>query len=116
MCRLRFFADTVLLSVVRSRIQLSELVAEEVCHLMQIRKLNTSGYHLQTDSPVERLHRTLISMLSMDVEKHARDWDRIPPFVLYAYQVTAQESTRESPLISYMAETLANLSKKLLIL
>ena len=32
----------------------------------------------------------------MYVEKHARDWDRFLPFMLYAYRVTAQESTRES--------------------
>lgn len=75
---------------------LSELIAE-VCRLMQIKKLNTSGYHPQTDGLVERFHRTLISMLSMYVEKHARDWDRFLPFMLYAYRVTAQESTRESP-------------------
>ena len=75
---------------------LSELIAE-VCRLMRIKKLNTSGYHPQTDGLVERFHRTLISMLSMYVEKHARDWDRFLPFMLYAYRVTAQESTKESP-------------------
>ena len=75
---------------------LSELVAE-VCRLMQIKKINTSGYHPQTDGLVERFHRTLISMLSRYVEKHARDWDHYLPYMLYAYRVTAQESTRESP-------------------
>ena len=81
----------------RSSNFLSELVAE-VCRLMQIKKINTSRYHPQTDGLVERFHRTLISMLSRYVEKHARDWDHYLPYMLYAYRVTAQESTRESPL------------------
>ena len=75
---------------------LSELIAE-VCRLLQIKKINTSGYHPQTDGLVERFHQTLISMLSRYVEKHARDWDHYLPYMLYAYRVTAQESTRESP-------------------
>ena len=41
---------------------MSELVAE-VCRLMNIKNLNTSGYHPQTDGLVERFHRTLIGML-----------------------------------------------------
>ena len=32
-----------------------------------------------------------------DDQKHARDWDKFLPFMLYAYRVTAQESTQESP-------------------
>ena len=75
---------------------LSELIAE-VCRLLQIKKINTSGYHPQTDGLVERFHQTLISMLSRYVEKHARDWDHYLPYMLYAYRVTAQESTKESP-------------------
>ena len=75
---------------------LSELITE-VCRLLQIKKINTSGYHPQMDGLVERFHRTLISMLSMYVERHARDWDHYLPYMLYAYRVTAQESTRESP-------------------
>ena len=65
---------------------LSELVAE-VCRLLQIKKLNTSGYHPQTDGLVERFHHTLMSMLSKYVDKHARYWDRYLPYMLYAYRV-----------------------------
>jgi transposase InsO family protein len=43
----------------------------EVCRLMQIKKINTSGYHPQTDGLVERFHRTLISMLSRYVRREA---------------------------------------------
>lgn len=75
---------------------LSDLMAN-VCRLLDIKKVNTSGYHPQTDGLVERFHQTLIMMLSMYVQKHGQDWDRYFPCMLYAYQVSAQESTRESP-------------------
>ena len=75
---------------------MSELIAN-VCRLLNIEKVNTSGYHPQTDGLVERFHQTLITMLSMYVQKHGQDWDRYLSYVLYAYRVSAQESTRESP-------------------
>ena len=53
---------------------LSELMLE-VCKLLGTKKLNTMGYHPQTDGLVERLNRTLITMQSKCVEKHGRDWD-----------------------------------------
>ena len=75
---------------------MSDLMAN-VCCLLDIKKVNTSGYHPQTDGLVERFHQTLITMLSMYVQKHGQDWDRYLPCMLYAYRVSAHESTRESP-------------------
>ena len=75
---------------------LSDLMAE-VCRFMKVKKVNTLGYHPQTDGLVERLHQTLIQMLSLWVEKHGRDWDHYLPYLLYAYRVSAQESVHESP-------------------
>ena len=64
---------------------LSELMLE-VCKLLGTKKLNTMGYHPQTDGLVERLNRTLITMQSNCVEKHGRDWDEcLPYYVLFAY-------------------------------
>ena len=68
---------------------LSDLM-QEVCSLLGIKKINTSGYHPQTDGLIERFNRTLIT-------KHGRDWDTRLPYLLFAYRVTVQESTRESP-------------------
>ena len=36
-------------------------------------------------------------MLSKCVEKHGRDWDTHLPYLSFAYRVSVQESTRESP-------------------
>ena len=75
---------------------LSEVI-QEVCTLLGVEKVNTSGYHPQTDGLVERFNRTIIAMLSKCVKKHGRDWDTHLPYLLFAYRVSVQESTRESP-------------------
>ena len=72
---------------------LSELVAE-VCKLFDVQKLNTSGYHPQTNGLCERFNSTLIQMLATTVERFGHDWDRHLSYVLYAYRVSVQESTR----------------------
>ena len=74
---------------------LSDLVLE-VCSLLGIEKLNTSGYHPQTDGLVEKFNSTLISMISKSSTR-SDDWDERLPFLLFAYRVSAQESTKESP-------------------
>ena len=75
---------------------LSELMLE-VCKLLGTKKINTTGYHPQTDGLIERLNRTLISMLSKCVTKHGRDWDERLPYILFAYRVSVHESAKESP-------------------
>ena len=75
---------------------LSELVLE-ICKLLGIEKINTSGYHPQSDGLVEKFNSTIISMLSKCVEKHGQNWDQQLPYVLFAYRVAVQASTQESP-------------------
>ena len=74
---------------------LSDLVLE-VCSLLGIEKLNSSGYHPQTDGLVEKFNSTLINMISKSSTR-SDDWDERLPFLLFAYRVSAQESTKESP-------------------
>ena len=73
----------------------SELM-QEVCRLMGVKKLNTSGYHPQCNGLVERFNSTLIQILAK-VTKNLKDWDQCLPYVVYAYHTTAQESTKELP-------------------
>lgn len=74
---------------------LSELVLE-VCHLLNITKVNTSGYHPQTDGLVEKFNSTLINMIAKCIEK-SKDWDKQLPYLLFAYRANVQDSTKESP-------------------
>ena len=75
---------------------LSELFLE-VCRLLEIKKVNTSGYHPQTDGLVEHFNATLTDMIAKTTEKHGCDWDCHLPYLLYAYRTTVQSSTGESP-------------------
>ena len=75
---------------------LSKLMLE-VYKIMGIKKANTTAYHPQTDGLVERFHRTLTDMLAKSVTKGGKDWDRMLPYVLFAYRTSKQGSTGESP-------------------
>lgn len=75
---------------------LSSLI-QEICNQLGVKKVNTSGYHPQTDGLVEKFNSTLINMIAKSCSIQDRDWDEHLPFLLFAYRVSAQESTRESP-------------------
>ena len=75
---------------------LSSLI-HEICKLLGVRKINSSGYHPQTDGLVEKFNSTLISMISKSCEITKRDWDDHLPYLLFAYRVSAQASSKELP-------------------
>lgn len=63
---------------------------------MGVDKINTSGYHPQTDGLVEKFNATFISMIAKSTPDGA-EWDTRLPYVLFAYRASMQESTKESP-------------------
>ena len=67
-----------------------------VCSVLEIKKINTSTYHPQSDGLVERFNRTLTDMLAKSA-KNTTDWDTCLPYVLFAYRATFDASTAESP-------------------
>ena len=75
---------------------LSSLV-QEVCKILGVKKINTSGYHPQTNGLVEKFNSTLISMIVKSAVVRPADWDTQLPGLLFAYCASAQESTKESP-------------------
>ena len=74
---------------------LSELV-QDVCKLLSIKKINTSGYNPQTVGLVEKFNSTLINMISKIAQRSGRDWDRHLSYLLFAYHASVHESTKES--------------------
>ena len=80
----------------RGQAFMSHLI-NELCQYLGVKKINTTAYHPQTDGLVERFNRTLTGMLSKKVENSGKDWDAQLPYVLFAYRVSMQESTKESP-------------------
>ena len=72
-------------------------VVQDVCTLLGTTKLNTTAYHPQCDGMVERLNRTLKSMLRKHAVKFGNQWDRYLSGVLWAYRNTPHEATKEKP-------------------
>ena len=70
---------------------------KETCKMMNTSKLNTTAYHPQMDGLVERFNGTLAQTLSMFVTSNQKDWDQHLPQVLFAYWVSPNATTGESP-------------------
>lgn len=77
---------------------LSELF-KEICQLLNIKKIQTTAYHPQSNGIVERSHRTLMNYLSHYVNKEQTDWDTWVPFALFAYRSTPHSTTGFSPFL-----------------
>lgn len=74
---------------------LSDVILQ-LCSLLGIKKINTSGYHPQTDGLVEKFNCTITNMIFKSVEGRV-EWDKLLPLLLFAYRSTVQDSTKESP-------------------
>eukprot|EP00795_Rhopilema_esculentum_P008405 gene8405-biopygen9466 len=72
-------------------------IVKEVCKIMNTRRQLTTAYHPQTDGLVERFNATLAEGLSMYVSSNQKDWDKHIPMVLFAYRVSPNATTGESP-------------------
>ena len=70
---------------------------KEVYRLLRVHPIRTSPYHPQTDGLVERFNKTLKALLRRLIEKEGRDWDKLLPYVLFAYREVPQTSTGFSP-------------------
>ena len=74
---------------------MSKLLAE-LYNLLHIHPIRTSPYHPQTDGLVERFNGTLKSMLRKTALE-GKDWDKLLPYLLFAYREVPQATTGFSP-------------------
>lgn len=70
---------------------------EELFKLTSTNHSHTTAYHPQTNGLCERFNRTLADMLSQYVSTNHHDWDQFLPYVLFAYNSSAHETTGYSP-------------------
>ena len=69
----------------------------EIYRLLHVHPIRTTPYHPQTDGLVERFNKTLKSLLRKTVSETGKDWDRLLPYLLFAYREVPQASTGFSP-------------------
>jgi len=69
----------------------------ELCQLLGCHKTKTSPYRPQSDGLVERMNRTLLSMLAMFVNSERTNWDDLLPFLMMAYNTSVHDTTGYTP-------------------
>ena len=72
--------------------------------LLDIRCLRTTPYHPQCSGLVERFNQILKALLRKSATKDGKDWDKLLPYLLFAYREAPQESTDFPPLNSFMGK------------
>ena len=69
----------------------------EIYRLLHVHRIRTTPYHPQSDGLVECFNKTLKSLLRKTVTDTGKDWDKLLPFLLFAYREVPQASTGFSP-------------------
>ena len=75
----------------------SIFVSQLLDHLLHIKPISTTPYYAQMDGLVERFNQTLKAVLGRTAREEGIDWDKLLPYLLFAYQEVPQSSTRFSP-------------------
>jgi hypothetical protein len=75
---------------------LSELFAS-VCKLLQIKKIQTTAFHPESNGSLERGHKVLVEYLRHYIAEDQRDWDEWILYATYMYNVTTHRATGYSP-------------------
>jgi len=68
-------------------------IFREMCEMMGIDKIRTTSYKPSTNGTLERMHRTLNTMLGKMVDEKQRDWDAHVAYAMAAYNATMHSST-----------------------
>ena len=70
---------------------------KEMCNLLGVKKTRTTAFWPQSDGLVERLNRTIGTMIAAYVTENQRTWDKDLQILMMAYRATPHESTKLSP-------------------
>ena len=79
--------------------QFEAQLIKEICRMLHVKKTHTTPYHPQCDGLVERLNRTIQSMLATTVRDQSRtvEWEECLPKVCFAYNTSEHASTGFTP-------------------
>ena len=65
--------------------------------MLHVHPIRTTPYHPQADGLVERFNQTLKAMLRKTSLSEGKDWDKLIPYLLFAYREVPQASMGFSP-------------------
>ncbi len=71
-------------------------VMKETCRLLNINKLQTTRYHPQSNSIVERWHRDLKGMIRKQ-KKQQEEWNKLLKYCLLSFRASPHSTTGFSP-------------------
>ena len=75
---------------------MSQLLGE-VYRLLRVKPIRNNPYHPQTEGLVEHFNKTLKAMLHKTAISEGKDWDKLLPYILFAYREVPQASMGFSP-------------------
>jgi len=75
---------------------MSELF-QEMCKLMQVKRINLTSFNPQMQGKVEKFHLGLNQSMSHYVNKYGDDWDEFVNYALMARHAVPHSTTRYSP-------------------
>jgi len=72
-------------------------VLAEICRILGVKRLRTSGYGPQTNACVERYHRVFNATLAKVILENQRDWPSFVAYVVFAYNASWHSATKFCP-------------------
>ena len=72
-------------------------ILTEICRLLGVHKIRTSGYRPQSNGAIERWHRGFNSMLAKIVSEQQTDWSSYVAYVVACYNASVHSATGFSP-------------------
>jgi transposase InsO family protein len=88
---------------------------KRICKLLQIKKLQTTAYHPQSNGALERAHRPLAEYLRAFAEKEPKNWDNLLRQAMFVHNNSPNASTKMTPmkcLYGFEGEVPSNLKRK----
>jgi transposase InsO family protein len=70
---------------------------QEMCKLLQIKRINSTAFNPKMQGKVERFHAGLNQTMSHYVKKYSNDWDDFVDYVLMVHRATPHSIKRYSP-------------------
>jgi hypothetical protein len=72
-------------------------IRSNVHKLLQIQPVRSVAYRPNINAAIERIHRTMHQMLMKVVDTDQRNWDKVLPYVVFAYNNATHSATNFTP-------------------